>query len=319
MRAVVPTDGGDPLVRLADVPAPQPRADEALVAVDAFSLNRGETFQLERPRPDWRPGKDIAGRVFRPAADGSGPVVGTRVVGHPPQAGWGELAAVPVANLAVLPAEVDTLTAAALPLAGMTAMRLLRAAGALTGKRILITGASGGVGHYVTELASAAGAEVTVVSASARRSDRLKALGAATVLSDLGAAEGPFDVVMESVGGDWLPQALALLRKGGQLLWFGQASRTPATLDFFALFEQTGASVRHFHYEDSEIPVSEDLATLVRLVARGRLHPELGLVAHWSQTAGVLADLRDRRVRGKAVLCIPCGGRDQPKTKGAPT
>jgi NADPH2:quinone reductase len=119
---------------------------------------------------------------------------------------------------AALPTDGDGLTAAALPLAGMTALRLLRAAGALTGTRILITGASGGVGRFVTELASAAGAEVTVVSASPKRSARLKALGATSAVSDLAAARGPFDVIMESVGGDWLPRALALTRKGGQLL-----------------------------------------------------------------------------------------------------
>ena len=306
MLALLPTDGSDPLVRTGEVAAPQPKDDEVLVAVDAFALNRGELFLLERPRPGWRPGKDVAGRVFRPAADGSGPALGERVVAHPTEGGWSELVPVRVANVAVIPPEIDALTAAALPLAGMTALRLLRAAGSLAGARVLLTGASGGVGHYVTELAAAAGAELTAVSAGTKRADRLAALGATAIVPDVADADGPFDVIFESVGGDSLAIALQRVRKGGRVIWFGQASRTPATLDFFSYFGQTGATLRHFHYEDSDVSVARDLATLVRLVRTGRLHPEVGVVAHWSQTSAVLTELRERQVRGKAVLCVPC-------------
>lgn len=305
MLALVATDGRDPLVRLDEVPDPSPASGEVLIEVEAFSINRGETFLLERPRPGWRPGKDVAGRVVQVAADRGGPVAGSSVVGHAPEAGWAELAAVPTDSLAVLPAAVEPITAAALPLAGLTALRLVRAAGELHGRRVLVTGASGGVGHYVTELASAAGAEVTVVTATRERARRLLSLGAARAVDDVDGATGPFDLVLESVGGTSLPRALARVRKGGSLIWFGQASRRPVELDFFAYFEQTGATIRHFHYEDSTIPVSRDLETLVRLVQTGRLHPELGLVANWTQTATALQQLRDRRLRGNAVLCVP--------------
>ena len=105
--------------------------------------------------------------------------------------------------------------AAALPLAGLTALRLMRASGAVAGLRVLLTGASGGVGHYVTELASAAGASVTAVSASPERAERLLALGAANVVQSLEDAIGPYDVAFESVGGSSLAQALKLLAKGG--------------------------------------------------------------------------------------------------------
>src|SRR6185295_18381349 len=84
VRALIPTGNVGDMVRLADVPEPESAANEVVVAVEAFSINRGETFLLERPREGWRPGKDIAGRVIRAAADGTGPAVGTRVVGHPP-------------------------------------------------------------------------------------------------------------------------------------------------------------------------------------------------------------------------------------------
>lgn len=301
MKRLIPT--GDPAqpVEFADVAQPAPAADEALIRVEAFTPNRGETFLLEDPRPGLLPGKDVAGLVVQAAADGSGPSIGTRVVGHPPQGGWAEYVAVPTHSLAVLPDGIDAVRAAALPLAGITALRLLRTAGSVAGRRVLLTGAAGGVGHCVTELAAASGADVTAVTATAARGERLLELGATAVVRDVAQARGPFDLVLESTGGAALPQALARLAAGGTLIWFGQASRTPVTLDFFDFFAgPEGASIRHFHYAGA--PYGEDLATLVRLVDRGRLHPEIGRVDDWARTPRTLVDLRERRIRGKAVL-----------------
>ncbi|MFJ9951390.1 zinc-binding dehydrogenase [Kitasatospora sp. NPDC091207] len=305
MRALTPTGRADAAVAFAEVDQPRPGPGEALVKVEAFAVNRGETFQLEAPRPGWRPGKDVAGLVVQAAADGSGPAVCRRVVGHPPAAGWAEYVCVPVGSLAEIPDGLDAVRAAALPLAGLTALRLLRTAGALAGRRVLLTGASGGVGHYVTELASAAGAELTAVTASAERGRRLLELGAAEVVHEVGAARGRYDLVLESTGGAGLPLALARLARRGTLIWFGQASRTPVTLDFFDFFAgPESATLRHFHYADSDVADGEDLATLVRLVGEGRLTPEIGRVAPWARTAEVLTDLRERRIRGKAVLTL---------------
>jgi ketosteroid isomerase-like protein len=211
---------------------------------------------------------------------------------------------VPSNALAVLPEQVDVARGAALPLAGLTALRLLRASGAVAGLRVLLTGASGGVGHYLTELAAATGASVTAVSASPERAERLLALGATDVAQNLDDATGPYDVAFESVGGSSVPHTLKPLAKGGRLIWLGQASRMPSQLDFFDFFARTGATIRHFDHEDSTVPDSRDLATLVRLVAGDRLRPEIGVVAHWTQTASVLEDLRERRIRGNAVLRI---------------
>ncbi|MGW1605280.1 zinc-binding dehydrogenase [Streptomyces eurythermus] len=305
MKTFVPTaDPAEPVV-LADVAEPVPRPDEALVKVEAFSVNRGETFRLERPAPGDRPGKDVAGLVVQPAADGSGPSGITRVVGHPMAGGWAEYVAVPTGALAELPDSVSVLQGAALPLAGLTALRLLRAAGPVPGRRVLLTGASGGVGHFVTELATAAGAQVTAVTRNAERGARLAELGAAEIVHDVTEARGPYDIVLESTGGRALSDALARLARRGTLIWFGQAGRVPATLDFFDFFAgPESAVIRHFHYLDADTRLGDDLATLVRLTAEGRLHPEIGRVADWAGTAAALTDLRDRRVRGKAVLTL---------------
>ncbi|MFF6914111.1 zinc-binding dehydrogenase [Streptomyces sp. NPDC012466] len=302
MQRLIPTGEAARPVAFAEVPPPVPESDEALVKVEAFAPNRGEIFLLDHPRPGLLPGKDVAGLVVQAAADGSGPGIGTRVVGHPAQGGWAEFAAVPTHSLAVLPDSIDSARAAALPLAGITALRLLRTAGSLAGRSVLLTGASGGVGHYVTELAVGAGAELTAVTATPVRGERLAELGA-KVVHEVAAARGPFDVVLESTGGPDLPLALSKVHPGGLLVWFGQVSRIPVSLDFFQLLGgPERVTIRHFHYAGA--PYGSDLATLVRLVEQNRLHPEVGRIADWTQTAATLVDLRERRIRGKAVLLV---------------
>jgi NADPH:quinone reductase len=306
MKALVRTGQPDSKVAIADAPMPRPEPSEALVKVEAFSVNRGEIFLLDDPRRTTRPGKDIAGLVVEAAADGTGPAVGQRVVGHPEAGGWAEYAAVPVTSLAPMPGSVSAIQGAALPLAGLTALRMLRTAGNVTGQRVLLTGASGGVGHYVTELAANAGAEITTVTSSAERGQRLTELGAAAVIHDLGDADASYQLVLESTGGKNLPLALAKIANRGMLIWFGQASRTAATLDFFSILSGPGqVTIRSFAYYDSGIPYGEDLCILIRLVAAGRLHPEIGRVADWGETAATLTDLYERRIRGNAVLTIP--------------
>lgn len=292
-------------LELVEVDEPRPGPDAAVVAVEAFSPNRGETFLLEGAEPGFRPGKDVAGVVVRPAASGEGPAAGARVVGHLDHSGWAELAVVPIDRLVPIPDSIGTAPAAALPLAGLTALRLARAAAPLASRRLLLTGASGGVGHYFVELAAAQGAEVTVVTATEERGRRLMGLGASTWVPDVERVDGRFDVALDSVGGRSTAIALSKLTDHGLLVWFGQASRTAPTLDFFDWTGGTSATIRKFLYTDDETPVVDDLATLVRLTATGRLHPEVGLLADWRDTPSVIDAIVGRTVRGNAVLTIP--------------
>src|ERR1044071_141023 len=100
MLAVVNTPGGPEPVAIREIAEPEPKPNEALVAVQAFSLNRGE-LRLFQVRPEgWRPGQDIAGVVLHPASDGSGPPAGTRVVALCDGEGWAERAIVPSHRIA---------------------------------------------------------------------------------------------------------------------------------------------------------------------------------------------------------------------------
>jgi NADPH:quinone reductase len=155
MRALVSRPDA-PYAELADVADPQPRRDEALVEVKAFSLNRGETKRLASMAPGSITGWDVAGVVRAAAADGSGPPAGARVVGMVGRGAWAELAAVRTDVLAELPDAVSFEQAATLPVAGVTALRALEVVGFVLGKRVLVTGASGGVGRFAIQLAGAA-------------------------------------------------------------------------------------------------------------------------------------------------------------------
>src|SRR3990172_9311415 len=160
MKALVNRGGGEVAVDLVEVAEPEPGADEAVVQVEAVAVNRGE-LRLMAARPQgWRPGQDVAGVVVSAAADGSGPEEGTRVVAWPEQAGWAERVAVPSSHLATLGAGGSASKAATLPIAGMTALRILRIGDDLNGKRVLVTGAAGGVGRFAVEMGARAGAVV---------------------------------------------------------------------------------------------------------------------------------------------------------------
>ncbi|MEV6771578.1 zinc-binding dehydrogenase [Nocardia sp. NPDC051030] len=307
MKALTAT-ADERLLTLAEVPGPVPAAHEAVIEVEAFSINRGDYFALTGvygtdPIPGHIPGQDIAGRIIAAAADGTGPAVGTRVVAHASGGGWAQRAAVPTTAIAQLPEHLSATAAATLPLAGLTALRLLRRAGDLTGKRLLVTGASGGVGHLVVELAIAAGATVTAVTATLERGQRLAGYGA-HVITEIDSTTAQFDVIMESVGGDTFTAALAHLVPGGTVIWFGQASRQPIRLDFFDLFGATPFTLHHFPHWVSDTTDAEDLTELVRLAATGVIHPELGRTADWLETTTVLEDLVNRRIRGNAALTL---------------
>ncbi len=109
MRAIVPDPDAPGRVRMDEVASPDASDGGIVVAVEALSINRGETFALERPPADWRPGKDVAGVVAAVGPGAAGFEVGERVVAHAEQGGWAERVAVAADRAARLPDAVLTI------------------------------------------------------------------------------------------------------------------------------------------------------------------------------------------------------------------
>lgn len=300
MQAVISTPAGPGWIEFRDVPLPEPAPDEALIAIRAFSVNRGE-LRLLGVREDWIPGQDTAGVVERAAADGSGPPAGTRVAALAEWHGWAEYAAAPTRRIASLPDGVGFAPAAALPMAGTTALNALRHGGSLLGKRVLITGASGGVGSFAVQLAQLSGARVTAVAR--RDAERLRERGAADVRSLVGG--GPYDLILESAGGRSLAAAMEAVAFDGVIVLVGNSSGEDTPLNFGTLVAGHGsARIENYLSAVHEAHAGADLAVLLELLAAGRLSADVGLEADWSELPAALDALRDRRVGGKAVLTI---------------
>jgi len=287
-----------------DLPEPEPTPHQAVIEVGAYAINRGELSLLSQRADGWTPGQDLAGVVVAAAADGTGPSAGTRVVGLADWGGWSERVAVPTHRIAPLPETVTFPRAAALPVAGLTALRTLRTGGALLGRRVLVTGASGGVGSFAVQLARAAGAIVTAHVSGPSRVEQARALGADAVITQIGEDSGPFHLVVDGVGGSVLVDAIHRLAPGGLATAYGVASGERSQIAFFDFNNaQPGGRLEGFRvYLTGEETFGGDLATLAGMVADGRLDPQLGVVRDWSETVEALDALRSRQSTGKVVL-----------------
>jgi NADPH:quinone reductase-like Zn-dependent oxidoreductase len=293
-------------MELRELPDPQPQRNEALVAVHAFSLNRGELRSIRNNGVGWIPGQDVAGVVQQQAADGSGPPAGARVVALTDEFGWAQRAAVASHRMAVLPDNVSFAQASTLPVAGLTALRTLRHGAPLLGKRVLITGAAGGVGTLAVQLAVRSGARVTAVVGRADRGAGLRELGAHEVIQGIDHAQSRFGLILESAGGASLAHAIKLIEPRGAVVVYGNSSGEPTPVSFADFRPAPNSRVQSFSYfySEAEDRFAPDLALLVSLIADGSLKPQIGIERSWSGFTEVAAQLRDRRVAGKAVFLI---------------
>jgi NADPH:quinone reductase-like Zn-dependent oxidoreductase len=201
-----------------------------------------------------------------------------------------------------IPDNVSFAEAAALPVAALTALRGLRLGGSLLGRRVLVTGASGGVGGFAVQLAAAGGAHVTGLVSGPHRIDGVLALGAHEAVATLDDNSGPYHFIIDGVGGPTLVDAAHHLVTGGTIVTYGQAGGHKAELNFQDLrggqmigFRVYGTDLRTF---------GEDLEYLAWMIGSGGLRGFIGTTRDWSQTVDAVDTLRKHATTGKVVLTL---------------
>jgi NADPH:quinone reductase-like Zn-dependent oxidoreductase len=195
-----------------------------------------------------------------------------------------------------------------LPTAGLTAHRALEKGGLLLGKRVLITGSTGGIGLFAHQLASRSGAYVVGTSRQARHEAVVRALGADEVVigEDLSAARahGPYHLIVESLGGPALARALTLLAPGGTCVTLGWSASPQVNLDLREFLATGGGSLYalRMYNELQNRPARDDLDLLAHMVARRQLRIPVEAEGTWDDIADIAQRLLDRKFTGKAVL-----------------
>jgi len=315
MKAVqIMSFGTADVLRINDVDRPAPVAGEVLVSVEASSVNghdvivrAGEVKMVSGRRFPIGVGLDFAGTVAATGAGVAGFRVGDRVWGmvHPRQrhsvAGAAEYVVVSAERIAHAPADLSSAEAAALVVAGSTALIALRDSVHLTGgERVLVRGAAGGVGTAAVQLARAMGGHVTALARD-RHAELLTDLGADEVL-DYGSTTsdqiGPFDVIVDTVGSE-LHCYRSRLAKGGRMVTVGLSGSALAAIAASSV--HGSRRIRTFS-ANPENPVLRDVADLV---TSGALRPVIDSVYPLADIAAAHEAFERGGVAGKHVVTVP--------------
>jgi NADPH:quinone reductase-like Zn-dependent oxidoreductase len=310
MKAVAVNHDAVGHLDLQERPVPSQDSTHTLVSVRAFSLNRGEVRRAEAGAAGMPIGWDFSGTVEKAAPDGSGPAVGARVVGFSLRMeAFAELVSVPSHAVAQLPDSVDFVDAATLPVAGLTALYCLERCERLLGSKVLLTGASGGVGYFACQLATLMGAEAYGLVRRETHSALVASTGAVPIVSPDGSSaqeHAPFRSIVDGVGGSTLGTLLEMLSEDGRAVLYGVSDPSSCELPVRQLMFTGAGRVDGFHlYRESEIEsAAKGLARLAKLVAEGKLDCHVSVREDWSKVGQIAADLIDRKFPGKAVLTL---------------
>jgi NADPH:quinone reductase-like Zn-dependent oxidoreductase len=310
MRAIrVGHFGGPEVLALVETESPEPAPGEVLVRVTAAGVNpvdlsvrsgaAGDRFGS----PPYIPGWDVAG-LIEAAGPGTGSFApGDRVYGMPRfpamASAYAEQVTAPAAHLAAAPALIGDVAAAGLPLAGLTALQVLDLAGVVSGQRVLVHAAAGGVGHLAVQLAKARGAYV-LGTARAAKHDFLRQLGVdepidyeAVAFEDVAKV---IDLVIDTVGGDYGLRSLSVIRPGGMLV----VIRGGVSDELAGAAAAAGVRAKNHLV----VPDGPGLGRLAELVDGGKLTVVIDQLFPLARAADAHRSSETGRTQGKIVLSV---------------
>lgn len=322
MKAIVRTEyGGTERMRLVDQPEPSPGRGEVLVDVHAAGLDRGVwhlmtgepwlarlAFGIRRPRQPIL-GRDLAGVVAALGEGVDGLGVGDTVVGTSAGGTFAEQAVARADRLVRIPHASDLVAAASVPVSGITALQAVRDHGRVReGQRVLVIGASGGVGSFVVQLARHAGAVVDGVC-SAAKAEFVQSLGVDRVYAHDAGGEPPrgaYDVVIECGSTAPLRSLRRLLTRRGTLVLVGGESSGRLLAGFdralrSPLYSLLVPQRLTFFLAGEE---ASELSTLMDLVSQGALVPAVERTWPLADAAAAMDHLDAGRARGKVVVSV---------------
>ena len=311
MQAIRITPEAQGCLSITEVEPPTPAANEALIRVRAFSLNRGEVRHALGAHSGGAIGWDLVGVVENPALECSCPAKGERVVAFSKAArGWSELAAIPTTDLAVIPDGVSDEDAATLPVAGLTALYCLERGQRLLGSPVLITGASGGVGLYACRLARLMGARVVAQVRSAAHEGLVRSAGADQVVVDESGEKaeslGPYRLIVDGIGGEFVGTLFPMLARDGVAVIYGVSAAGEARLQLRPLMFTGRGQIQGFNlFRESEVEAAQfGLERLLYLLQSKALSCHISVRDDWRKVGAVAEDLLMRKFVGKAVLTV---------------
>lgn len=333
MRAWVADRYGPPeVLRLKELPDPQPRPGQVLVRVRAIGLNFADCMARagvypNTPKPPFVPGMEVAGEVVALGEGVTEPPVGTAVAAVPIFGGHAEYVVVKASHVRPLPSGLSFVEGASLVVTGLTADHALFTVGRLRpGERVVILAAAGGVGTVAVQMAVKAGAQVVGVASTFAKRELVRQLGAQEVVGYEAyskALDGGVDVVLDSVGGRHFRLGWRALRADGRYVLFGLASAVgPRRIHYVraavellrmglvvpSALVQTCKTLSGFNL--SLVPqlapyLVQRYQVLCRKVQDGELKPVIGKVFSFSELPSAHAILQGRRSFGKVVVTVP--------------
>lgn len=306
--------GSPERLELTDVPQYSPSEDEVLIEVHAASVNPLE-WRIVRAAPilvrfsegffkpkEWRLGNDVAGKIVGIGRDVTEFKIGDDVFGSA-KGSLAEFACAKANQIALKPNNMSFEKAAAVPVAGVTALQALKLGNIKAGHKVLINGASGGVGSMAVQIATALGAHVTGVC-SGSNAEFVKSIGAKETIDykkhQYTKMQNKYDLIIDTIANQSFDSNIRVLSPGGICVIVGFWT-LPKLFSGLARSRKAGSQIKHL---TAQYKNKEDLEFLSELMTKGQLNPSIDRTYALDDVSKALLYLESKRARGKVVIKV---------------